>query len=145
MFWCWRAIYVQVRQYWVSTVVQAGLTILGNWTTTQKTRQICHRIIEFFVVILLIFWEVSESEWEFLFFLPGKKLKKKQLKRKKSHSDSDPSQKMSNITLEYFFFYEIFALFFACKPLICIAWNFDTLQRHGRPLPVGLPHLSPCA
>ena len=46
----------------VSEVVQAGLPITGNWTTTQKTRQICHRIIEFFGVILLIFREESESE-----------------------------------------------------------------------------------
>ena len=45
--------------------VQAGLPITGNWTTTQKIRRICHRIIEFFGVILLIFQEESESDWEF--------------------------------------------------------------------------------
>ena len=46
----------------VLIILQAGLPITGNWTTTQTTRQICHRIIEFFGVILLIFREESESE-----------------------------------------------------------------------------------
>ena len=49
-------------------LAQAGLPITGNWTTTQKTRRICHRIIEFLVLYYSFFERSLNQSENFNFF-----------------------------------------------------------------------------